>query len=40
MASRRLRPLLEILGGIVDSGESPEQTGARELLEEMGYAAA
>jgi 8-oxo-dGTP pyrophosphatase MutT (NUDIX family) len=28
---------LEIPGGMVDPGEAPEQTAARELLEETGY---
>lgn len=30
---------LEIPGGLVDPGESPDVAGARELLEETGYAA-
>lgn len=32
-------PSLEIPGGIVDPGESPQEAGARELLEETGYVA-
>lgn len=31
---------LEIPGGMIDAGESPEQAAARELLEETGYRAA
>ena len=30
---------LEIPGGLIDPGESPEQAGARELLEETGFRA-
>lgn len=30
---------LEIPGGLVDPGESPDEAGARELLEETGYRA-
>lgn len=30
---------LEIPGGMVDAGESPRESAARELLEETGYAA-
>ena len=30
--------LLEVPGGVVEQGESPAEAGARELLEETGYA--
>lgn len=33
------RSLLELVAGMIDEGEDPEQTAARELLEETGYAA-
>lgn len=32
-------PSLEIPGGLVDPGETPQEAGARELLEETGYVA-
>lgn len=32
-------PTLEIPGGMVDQGESPDEAAERELLEETGYAA-
>ncbi len=31
---------LELPGGVIESGQSPEETGRRELMEETGYSAA
>ncbi|MFO8102175.1 MAG: NUDIX hydrolase [Dehalococcoidia bacterium] len=33
------RPLLEVPAGKIDSGEKPEETAHRELIEEIGYSA-